>query len=120
MKHSNPDAPNATMGPKAAHNILNEVHTDQSPKTMKTLLVLAMLCVGSLTHAGTITNLVVSNLTAQRVTKSISLTAGQSAKLLSYAAEQIQVFRLVQIIGGVPVTRLFSIDAMFYGPCAVW
>jgi len=84
---------------------------------MKTLLLLAMLCAAPLARAGTITNLTLSSISNQTVTRTISLGVGQSAAVIQFFGQPTLV---TAIAAGVRVQAGQVADASrkFIGPAS--
>jgi hypothetical protein len=84
---------------------------------MKTLLLLAILCVASFTRAGTITNIVLVTVQGTRVAKTIPLQTGQTAKVI-HVGGQIAV-EMSDFIDGIRISRAGNINTIFYGPTLI-
>ena len=69
--------------------------------------------------ASVVTKLVVTNLTAQRAVRSLALSAGQNARVLSFAATQENLFEVAQLIESARVVRQPVQGLTFYGPCII-
>ena len=82
-------------------------------------LFLMLFAISQSVRASVVTNLVVTNLTAQRVSRTLTLSGGQNARVLSFAATQVTVFEVAQIIEGARVVREPAQNLTFYGPCTI-